>query len=185
MSDIFTERRSIRRFTNQPVEEEKLQQLFTAARMAPSWGNRQCAELVVVRQADTREKLSALLSAKNPAILCTRDAPVVIAVCGVPQRSGYYKEVQVTRYAHWFLYDLGLVSQNICLKACELGLGSVIVGSFDHRAAELLLGVPDGCELVALIPVGYPAHQPSAPPRREIAEFVHLERFTGSGNSES
>ncbi len=178
MSDIYSERRSIRRFLDQPIEEEKLTAICTAARMAPSWGNRQCCELVLVRQPETRERLSALLSAKNPAILATRDAPVVIAVCGVPKRSGFYKEVQVTRYGHWFLFDLGLVSANICLKAWELGLGSVIVGSFDHQAAEQLLAVPAGCELVALIPLGYPAHHPSAPPRRELAEFVHLERFS-------
>ncbi len=83
----------------------------------------------------------------------------------------------MTRYSQWFLYDLGIMSQNICLKAWELGLGSVIVGSFDHQLVEEFLNVPEGMELVALIPLGYPDHQPSAPKRREVDEFVHFDRF--------
>jgi nitroreductase len=177
MEDLIKKRRSIRRFQDKAVADETLAELFEAVRYSPSWGNLQCWELVVVREADDKKKLAGLLSAKNPASLCTADAPVIIAVCGDPQRSGYYKGVQQTRYQHWFLYDLGLLSQTLCLKACELGLGTVIVGSFDHKAAEELLGVPKGLELVALIPLGYPDQEPSAPKRRETGEFVHIGRF--------
>ncbi len=177
MKDLFVTRRSVRRFQDREVEPGLLEQIFEAARMAPSWGNLQCHELLVVRDKGDREKLAGLLSKKNPATLCTASAPLVIGVCGNPRRSGYYKDVQVTRYAHWFLYDLGIISQTICLKAWELGLGSVIVGSFDHRSAEELLGVPEGIELAALIPIGYPDHQPSAPKRREVADFVHYDRY--------
>jgi nitroreductase len=75
------------------------------------------------------------------------------------------------------MYDLGLATQNLCLTAQSLGLGSVIVGSFDHAAAAELLTVPDGYEIVSLIPLGYPAHSPTAPARRAVAEFVHYRRF--------
>jgi len=177
MADIFSSRRSIRRFQDKGIDRLQLEQIFAAVQMSPSWGNMQCHELIVVQDRAVKEKLAALLSKKNPATLCTQTAPVVIAVCGNPRKSGYYKETQVTRYSHWFLYDLGIVSQNICLKAWELGIGSVIVGSFDHGAAEELLAVPAGVELVALIPLGYPAHTPSAPARREINDFVHFDRF--------
>lgn len=180
MDDIFTTRRSIRRFQNKPVAPEILTELFEAARMAPSWANQQCWELVVVQAEEDRKTLAGLLSEKNPATKCTAAAPVVIAVCGNPAKSGFYNGQQVTRYQHWFLYDLGLISQNICLKAHEMGLGSVIVGSFNHKAAEELLHVPSGYELVALIPIGYPDHQPSAPKRRAISEFVHYDHFSQS-----
>jgi len=177
MVDIIKERRSIRRFSDQSIERDKLEAIIEAARWAPSWGNLQCCELVIVEGVDEKKKLAELLSAKNPASKAMANGPVVIAVCGRPEKSGYYKGKQITRYQHWFMYDLGIVSQNICLKACELGLGSVIVGSFDHPAAEELLNVPDGCELVALIPIGYPDHSPSPPKRREVAEFVHYNSF--------
>ncbi len=180
MDDIISRRRSIRRFQDRPVEPEKLSKIFEAAQMAPSWGNLQCWELVVVRAAEDKKALAALLSKKNPATKCTESAPVVIGVCGNPQRSGYYNNQQVTRYQHWFMYDLGLITQNICLKSCELGLGSVIVGSFDHQSVEKLLRVPAGIELVSLIPLGYPDHEPSAPKRRPVGDFVHYDHFSPS-----
>jgi nitroreductase len=162
------------------VEPEILSKIFEAAQMSPSWGNLQCWELVVVRAGEDKKTLAGLLSKKNPATKCTETAPVVIGVCGNPLKSGYYNDQQVTRYQHWFLYDLGIISQNICLKSCELGLGSVIVGSFDHKAAEELLQIPSGLELVSIIPIGYPAHEPSAPKRRLISDFVHYDRFSKS-----
>lgn len=175
--DLIKNRRSIRRFQDKPVDPETLAELFEAVRYAPSWGNLQCWELVVVQDPEDKKKLAGLLSAKNPATKCMETAPVVVAVCGDPLRSGYYKGEQQTRYQHWFLYDLGIISQTLCLKACELGLGTVIVGSLNHKAGEELLGIPPGQELVSLIPVGYPDHQPAAPKRREVGEFVHFDRF--------
>ena len=177
MEDLIKKRRSIRRFKDQAIGPEKLTELFEAARYSPSWGNLQCWELVVIQDAEKKRKLAEMLSAKNPATKCTASAPVLIGVCGNPLKSGYYKEKQVTRYKHWFLYDLGIISQTLCLKACELGLGSVIVGSFDHQAAEALLEIPKEYELVALLPIGYPDHDPPAPKRREINEIIHFDRF--------
>jgi nitroreductase len=180
MEDLISSRRSIRRFQEKAIEPEKMDQIFEAARWAPSWGNLQCCELVVVEEFEDKKKLASLLSPKNPATKCVENAPAVIAVCGMPGKSGYYNNKQITRYQHWFLYDLGLVSQNICLKAIELGLGTVIVGSFDHMQAEEFLGVPDGYELVALIPLGYPDHAPPVPKRKAVAEFVHFGKFNQS-----
>ncbi len=180
MDDIFTTRRSIRRFQDKPVAPETLAELFEAARMAPSWGNKQCWELVVVQAEADKKTLSGFLSPKNPATKSVELAPFVIGVCGNPLNSGFYNDKQVTRYQHWFLYDLGIISQNICLKGHQLGLGSVIVGAFDHRAAEEFLMIPSGYELVALIAIGYPNHAPSAPKRRAVSEFVHYDRFRQS-----
>ena len=177
MEDIILSRRSVRRFQEKPLEDHHLSDILEAARWAPSWGNLQCCELVVVKQNTIKSELAATLSAKNPATKCMANAPLVFAVCGNPQKSGYYKGKQVTRYEHWFLYDLGLVSQNICLKAWELGIGSVIVGSFDHKKAEKLLKIPEGYELVSLIPVGYPDHKPPTPKRKEMNDFVHFDTF--------
>lgn len=180
MDELFKKRRSVRRFQDRGVAPEVLSELFETARYSPSWGNLQCWELVVVEKREDKKTLAELLSPKNPASKCTETAPVLLAICGSPQKSGYYKGVQVTRYQHWFLYDLGIISQTLCLKAWELGLGSVIIGSFDHQAAEKLLGVPEGVELVALIALGYPDQDPPAPKRREVEEFVHFGRFPQS-----
>ena len=77
----------------------------------------------------------------------------------------------------WFMFDLGLATQTLCLVAHSLGLGTVIVGLIDHDKVKKILNVPDGYEVVALIPVGYPAQKPSAPKRREISEFMRYDTF--------
>jgi nitroreductase len=101
----------------------------------------------------------------------------VLALCGKLQSSGFYKGQATTKLGDWFMFDLGIATQSLCLAACNLGLGTVIVGSIDHDKAKDVLGVGEGYELVALIPVGYPAKESAAPKRREISEFTHSDKF--------
>jgi len=61
--------------------------------------------------------------------------------------------------------------------AHDLGIGTVIMGLFDHDKVAEIIGVPEGCELVSLIPMGYPTKDSARPKRREISEFVHYDRF--------
>ncbi|MDR3629008.1 MAG: nitroreductase family protein [Desulfocapsaceae bacterium] len=177
LGQIIRERRSIRRYEERAVEKEKLTAVLEAGRWAPSWGNSQCWEIIVVQEKELKEKLSGTLTKKNPATLTVMDAPVVLAMCSESKKSGYYNGQQITRYQDWLLYDLGLASQNVCLAAHDLGLGTVIVGAFDHGLVEKILGIPDGYQVVSLIPMGYPAHAPSAPKRRELTSFVHYDNF--------
>jgi len=75
------------------------------------------------------------------------------------------------------MFDLGLAVQNLCLKAHEMNLGTVIVGLMDHDACKNVLSVPDGYEVVAVIPLGQPAAAKPGPGRKELKEFVHLNTF--------
>ena len=170
-------RRSIRRFTDQEVTGEQLALMFDAARWAPSWGNSQCWEIIVVRNREIRRKLQETLTPRNPAGPAMDTAPLVLVLAAGMGKSGCYKGERVTKFSEWFLYDLGLATQNICLTAHSLGLGSVIVGAFAHDRVKEILGLPAGYEAVTMIPVGHAAHHPAAPKRREVAEFVHDDRF--------
>ena len=171
-------RRSVRKYAPDPVPDELLRQVLEAARWAPSWANTQCWEVVVVRDPERKKALSELLvPERNPAKNAVATAPVVLAVCGRKGVSGFYKGQPVTEKGDWLMFDVALAVQNICLAAHALGLGTVIVGALDHARAGELLGLPEDVELVVLIPLGKPAHEPKAPPRKELSEFVHLERY--------
>ncbi|MBW2569452.1 MAG: nitroreductase family protein [Deltaproteobacteria bacterium] len=177
LMEIIKERRSIRKHEEKDIPEELVNRVLDAVKWTPSWVNTQCWEIVVVKNRTIKEKLQATISKGNPTAKAIVEAPVVLAVCGRLGKSGYYKDKVSTKFGDWFMFDLGLATQNLCLMAHHLGLGTVIVGLFDHDKAGEILKVPDGYELVTLIPMGYPAKIPSAPKRREIKEFTHYNIF--------
>jgi nitroreductase len=170
-------RRSIRRYQDKDVPETDLQQILESIQWSPSWANTQCWEVVVVKDKGMKQKLYETVPSTNPASKGLSEAPVVLALCAKLQSSGYYKGQATTKFGDWFMFDLGIAAQSLCLAAHNLGLGTVVVGLFDHDKAKNVLGVGDGYELVAMIPVGYPAKDSPAPKRREIGEFTHYDKF--------
>ena len=84
----------------------------------------------------------------------------------------------MTAIKNWEIFDLGIAVQTLCLKAHELGLGTVIVGLMNHEACEKILAVPQGRKVVAVIPIGRPATAPKeGPPRKPVSEIVFLNNF--------
>lgn len=171
-------RRSIRKFSDQPVEPEKLQAVLEAVQQAPSWSNRQCWSLVVVQDQEVRTRISELSFVEsffatygyksNPAQKGLAQAPIVLVACADPQQSGDLRGEQ------YYMADLGIASQNLMLAAHDLGLGTVFVGVFDEEQLKGLLGIPPHIRIVGLFPLGYPAGEAKGgPPRKPLAEFVH------------
>ncbi|MGI6412841.1 MAG: nitroreductase family protein [Syntrophomonadaceae bacterium] len=170
-------RRSIRRFTDQAVPDAVLKELMEAIQWAPSWANTQCREVVVVKDAAMKQQLSELLAPNNPATKGVIEAPVVLVFCARKGVAGFKKGLQTTNKGDWYMFDLGIAAQNLCLAAHEKGLGTVHIGNIDHEAVDKLLGLPEGVESVEIIPVGYPAAAGNAPPRKPLEEFVFAERY--------
>mmetsp|Transcript_5220 Transcript_5220/g.2979 ORF Transcript_5220/g.2979 Transcript_5220/m.2979 type:complete len:181 (-) Transcript_5220:1626-2168(-) len=175
--EIIKERRSIRKYDDKDIPEEDIKTILEAVQWSPSWANTQCWELIVVKDKAIKEKIGDTIAPKNPATKAVINAPVLFALCGKLNSSGFYKDKVTTKFGDWFMFDLGIASQSIALTAHSLGLGTVIVGLYDHNKAKEILKVPDGYELVALIPTGYPAKKAKAPKRREISEFTHYDKF--------
>ncbi|MCM1056339.1 MAG: nitroreductase family protein [Firmicutes bacterium] len=175
-NECITGRRSIRRFTEQPVSHELLQKIVETASFAPSWKNTQITRYIAVED----EKKAALakctsLYPGNGAIM--EQAPMVIAVTAVKGRSGYERDgsFSTPKGAGWQMYDAGVASEAFCLAAYEQGLGTVIMGLFDEADAAKVLDLPDDRELVALIPIGYPAEAPAAPRRKTVEELLSFQ----------
>jgi nitroreductase len=105
------------------------------------------------------------------------EAPLVIVLCGKKGVSGFKKGEAVTVKGDWLMFDTGIAMQTLCLTAYSMGLGTVVVGMFDHKKAEEILGLPKNAEVVAMTPLGYPATVGVAPRRKEIAEFVFYNKY--------
>lgn len=177
LMDVIKGRRSVRNYQAREVTDDQIQALLEAVQWSPSWANSQCWEVVVVKDPGVKARLQESLPPTNPAKKHFAEAPVVLALCGKLQSSGFYKGQVTTKFGDWFLFDLGIATQSICLMAHDLGLGTVIIGLFDHNQAGQVLGVPEGHELVALIPVGYPTRDSAGPKRRDISDFAHYDKF--------
>lgn len=175
-------RRSIRKFSNQPVEPEKLQTVLEALRQAPSWSNLQCWQLVVVEDQEIREKISELSFVEsffatygyksNPAQKALAQAPIVIIACADPLKSGNLHDQQ------YYMADMGIATENLMLAAHDQGLGTVFVGVYHEEDIKALLGIPADIKIVGIFPLGYPAGEvKSGPSRKQLSEFVHYGKW--------
>lgn len=164
-------RRSVRAFSEKDVTGAQLIKILDAGRQAPSAGNLQPWELVIVR--DSKRKMALAHAAFGQYFIA--EAPVVVVVCVHPARSARrYGDRGVGLYC---LQDTAAFIQNVLLASHAIGLGSCWVGAFDEARAAQVIEAPDNIRPVAIIPIGFPAESPSAPPRRILEDIVHEERF--------
>ncbi|MFQ5909123.1 MAG: nitroreductase family protein [Thermoplasmata archaeon] len=164
------DRRSIREFRSEPVSEELVAELIELANMAPSAGNLQAREFIVVRDEHTKEALTAAAGNQN---FISR-APVCIVVCVNYERIAHYGQRGRELYV---LHDTGAAIQNILLAAHDMGLGTVWVGAFNETPVRRLLNLPEHIRPVAIVPVGHPAQQPRMRTRRDLSDIMRMESW--------
>ena len=158
-------RRSIRKYSPEPIPEEKLQTIFDAARLAPSAANRQPWRFVVVQDSNRKKSLSE--AANDQTFL--KDAAVIVVAIGDPDVS-----------AKWCEKDTMTALEHIVLAATTLGYGSCWIGAFDEDAVKRLLKIPTKMKVVALLPIGVPAEKPAARPRKVLSEIFFKEEWRPS-----
>lgn len=174
---VIKERRSVRNFEDRSVPDDLLQTVLESVQWTPSWANTQCWEIVMIKDPEVKARVQDAVPKANPASKSIGNAPVVLALCARLKDSGYYKNAETTKFGDWFMFDLGLAAQSIMLSAHAAGLGTVVVGMFDHDKAAAAVNLPAGHELVVLLPMGFPSKVPSAPKRKEISEFTRENTF--------
>jgi nitroreductase len=178
LASAIKTRRSIRKFTDYYITDEEIKEILEAARYAPSWANTQVWEYIVIRDKEQIHKVTETYSSTNPGRNCSFSSSALIAVCAKVKVSGCKNGEEVTKFSNWYMFDLGLSVQNLCLRAFDLGIGTVVVGSMNHEACSRLLKLPENIELAVVIPLGRPESIPEkAPRRKELKDFVHLDYF--------
>jgi nitroreductase len=165
--DAIRQRRSIRTYADRAVEEEKLNLILEAGRLAPSAANRQEWRYVVVRDHDTRQKL--MRAAKGQGFV--GQAPVVIVACA--ETDNHVMSCGQLCYP----IDVAISTDHMTLKAVEEGLGTCWVGAFYEAEVKEVLGIPDDVRVVDLLTLGYPADIPPPRPRLSLSEIVHHEKW--------
>ena len=163
---------SVRKFTSQPVEKEKLDLILEAGRVAPTACNYQPQRILVIEDAAAREKLKQCTP-------CHFDAPVALMICY--DKTTCWKNK--TTEAIDGVVDASIITTQMMLEIAELGLGTTWVGAFNHQKAKELFNIPDYLVPVALLPIGYPADDVEPHPwhfkRFDIDHTVFYNSFDG------
>ena len=167
--EVLRNRHSIRAFKRKDVEQEKIDIILEAANLAPSAGNLQAYEIVVIR--DQERRLALAEAALNEEFVA--QAPLNLVFLMNPRRSARrYGQRGIRLYC---LQDATIAATYAQLSATALGLGSVWVGAFYEEPIMKLVNAKEDLVPVAIMSIGYPDEEPEVTSRRRIDDLVHDE----------
>lgn len=166
-SDLCAERFSVRSYQSTPVPEEALGYICECVRMAPSAVNRQPWKFIVVRTPELRKQLQTCYGREWFA-----EAPVYVVAC----RLAAEEWVRPADHKPHGDIDVAIAVEHLCLAATEQGLGTCWVCNFDVARCKEALGLPEGVEPVAIVPIGYPADNATIVKKRKPAAEIWEER---------
>jgi len=174
--DIIVKRKSVRKYLDRPVEDEKLGQILEAARLAPSSSNSQPWHFIVVKDKGLKTGLMNAVPLGVTAINKFIDnAPVVIVGCVTPS---FFQKVSSIfgRENHWV--DVAIAMEHMVLVAEELGLGTCWIGWFDEAKVRKLLNVPKNAKIIAMLTLGYPAEDGThATTRKALEDITSIDHY--------
>jgi nitroreductase len=165
--ELVTKRYSVRSYKTDPVEDDKLQLVLQAARLAPTAANRQAFRLIVI---PTKNRESELLRIYNRSWFV--QSPLVICICAIPNEAWVRSDSK-----NYSDVDAAIVMDHLVLEATELGLGTCWIGAFDPVAAREVLGIPEQVDPIAFTPLGHPADQSPAKRRKSLDDLVKYNHW--------
>jgi len=167
-TDLIARRHSVRAYRPDPVEDEKLQAVLEAARLAPTAANRQPFQLIVMHTAGRAQEIGKIY--RRPWFV---QAPLVIGVCAISSLAW----VRESDRFNARLIDAAIVADHLILAATNLGLGTCWIAAFNVEAARAVLQLPNEAEPVIFTPLGYPADTPGPKIRKPLNELVRYEHW--------
>jgi len=165
--DLIQARYSVRKYKSEPIEEEKLNIILEAARLAPTAHNQQPFKLIVVKTEGNEENLKRIYPANFFV-----EAPIIICACAILEE-GWTRD-DGKNYTE---VDTSIVMDHLILAATNLGLGTCWIGKFDLKAAREVLNIPENVLPLVFTPIGYPNDKPRPKKRKNIDEIVRYAKW--------
>jgi len=175
VKNCIEKRRSIRKYKDTPVSRETVLELIAAANNAPSWKNSQVSRYYI---ADGEQK--KILAARHLPDFNqnnVKDAPVLIVAAVVKGISGAVRngdQLEMVKDSFQY-FDNGLQVENLCLRACDMGLGTLIMGLYDDAGIREFFNIPENEDITCVISLGYPDQEPDARPRMKAEEIAFFK----------
>lgn len=170
--EVVNNRRSIRSFEKeQRIPDATIIQILETAVKAPSAGNRQSWDFIIVTKQEIKSDLAEAALGQN----FIAEAPVVVVVCANKERSAaVYRRRGSDLYC---IQDTAAAIQTMLLTITALGYGACWVGAFHEDAVKMVLKIPNEIRPVAILPIGIPAEKPPPTPRIPLKKLIHYETF--------
>jgi nitroreductase len=177
MLELILNRQSDRSYIDKPIENEKIERIVEAGRMAPSACNAQPWKFIVVTDSKLTAGLAKAASAKILGMNSfVGQAPVLLIV--VREQANFSSRIGATvKNKDYSLIDIGIASENICLQATAEGIGSCMVGWFDEIEVRKILGIPSSKRVELIITLGYQAKGVREKRRKPVSETVSYNKY--------
>lgn len=175
--DLILSRQSDRKYSDKPIEKEKIDRIIEAGRMAPSACNAQPWKFIVVDKTELVKKVAEAASAKLIGMNSfVGRAPVILVI--VRESPNFSSKVGATiKNKDYSLIDIGIATENICLQAAAEGIGSCIIGWFDEREIRKILSIPGSKRVELLITLGYSLSDHREKKRKSIDDVVSYNKY--------
>ena len=166
IKDAIINRRSVRSFTNKKIDINVVKDIIKIAHLAPSAGNLQARDFIIVEDQKLKEKLS--IASLNQAFIS--EAPMSIVVCANLKRIESYGSRGKELYC---IQDSAAAIEHILLLATSYELGTCWVGAFNEKEVSNILRLPSYIRPMAIIPIGYPNKNPAFTSRLDGKKLIH------------
>jgi len=175
--DLVKYRQSDRAYLSTPVEEDKINRILEAGRLAPSACNSQPWRFIVINDQDLKNKIADCTSSKVLGMNhFTKQAPIHIAI--VEEKANFTSSAgSLIKGKHFPLIDIGIAAEHICLQAAAEGLGSCMLGWFDETKVKNLLHIPKSKRVPLIITIGYPEKETREKRRKKLDEIVKYNSY--------
>lgn len=160
VEEAIRTRRSIRKWSDRPLEKETIIQLMDVVRLAPSGHNGQQWEIIVVTDRDRLEQL--------------------VPICNDQRHvgeAGAFVFIVTDPSAKWKHVDPAIALDHLTLRAREMGLGTCWIGAFDEGRMRDFLAIPEEKVAVIGMTMGYPGDDPEPRGRRKLEDLVHWDNY--------
>ena len=177
MLELIINRQSDRSYSDKPVENEKVERILEAGRMAPSACNAQPWKFIVVTDPELKTRVSEAASARLLGMNSfVNQAPLLLVV--IREKANMSSRIGSTvKNKDYSLIDIGIASENICLQARAEGIGSCMIGWFDENQVKNILDIPTSKKVELIITLGYPAKGLREKRRKPLPEIVSYNKY--------
>ncbi|MDR2382827.1 MAG: nitroreductase family protein [Prevotellaceae bacterium] len=174
--ELILDRQSDRQYdVNKAVEEEKLMECITSARLAPSACNAQPWKFIVVKDETLKSQIGECAASMGMNRFCL-DAPAIVAL--TLEKPNFFSKVgSVLKDKEYTLIDIGIVAYHFCLKASDLGLGTCMIGWFNEKKVKQLLDIPSSKRVPLLITVGYRSGEMRTKIRKKLSDIYNINKY--------